>query len=177
MGAGKDTIAKHLVKEHGFVRYAYADPLKELCANVVDRNEIGWTGADWTGPKTDVGRSILQRIGHGARQSLIPDVWVQTLAGRIDANAPQNVVISDVRYPNEARWVQEHGLLVRVTRPGVDRSGPEHQHPTETSIDSFAVDWDFENIGTIDELCEDVDSWLGYLRVGSWQTSQRTSGV
>lgn len=35
-GSGKDTFGAHLVKHHGFVRTALADPLKEICKQVYD---------------------------------------------------------------------------------------------------------------------------------------------
>jgi hypothetical protein len=33
-GAGKDTVADFLVKNHGFVKVAFADPLKRICRDV-----------------------------------------------------------------------------------------------------------------------------------------------
>jgi len=38
-GSGKDTVADHLVKHHGFVKVALADPLKRICREVFDFSE------------------------------------------------------------------------------------------------------------------------------------------
>lgn len=35
-GSGKDTVANILCKEHGFVKVAFADPLKRICKDVFD---------------------------------------------------------------------------------------------------------------------------------------------
>ena len=35
-GAGKDTIADFLVKDHKFVKLSFADPLKRICHDVFD---------------------------------------------------------------------------------------------------------------------------------------------
>jgi hypothetical protein len=35
-GSGKDTVADHLCKKHGFVKVALADPLKRICKDVFD---------------------------------------------------------------------------------------------------------------------------------------------
>jgi hypothetical protein len=41
-GVGKDTLADYLVREHKFVKYALADPIKELL-----NDRFGWTMEDW----------------------------------------------------------------------------------------------------------------------------------
>lgn len=38
-GSGKDTVADHLVRHHGFVKVALADPLKRICREVFDFSE------------------------------------------------------------------------------------------------------------------------------------------
>lgn len=38
-GSGKDTVADHLVKNHGFVKVALADPLKRICREVFNFSE------------------------------------------------------------------------------------------------------------------------------------------
>jgi len=42
MGAGKDTLADYFVREHGFVKYSLAAPMKKLL-----NDRFGWTSADW----------------------------------------------------------------------------------------------------------------------------------
>lgn len=44
-GAGKDTVADHLVAKHEFVRIGLADPLKRICAEI-----YGFTDAQLWGP-------------------------------------------------------------------------------------------------------------------------------
>lgn len=175
MKAGKDTAGNRLVERWGYVRYAFADALKEMCGIVldamgIDRTEIGWTGRDWTGPKTDLGRRMLQGVGHGARDTLDPRVWVTVLDRAVQDRAPQYVVVTDVRYPNEARWVLENrGVLVRVERPDVDRSGDEHRDPTEAHVDRIAVSYVLRNDDTVERLHAQVDGLIaGALADGGY---------
>jgi hypothetical protein len=164
--SGKDTAALHLISAHGFTRFAFADILKELCAHaegVVTPADLGWTGYSWTGPKSEIGRRMLQGIGHGAREVLGPDVWVGAMSLAINRTEPrpERVVVTDVRYPNEVDWVRQHrGLLIRVTRPGQVLQGAAHTHPTEANIDRFAVDREVANDGTVEELWAKVDLTL-----------------
>lgn len=156
--SGKDTVANYMVSDHNYTRYAFADALKRLCSFAIDKEEIGWNGQSWGGEKSEKGRKLLQAMGHGAREALHPDIWIMALDREIKLNAPQWVVISDVRYPSEARYIKENlgGLLIKVIRPDIDRSGPEHQHPTEIYIDKMAVDCEIVNDGTVDELFEKI---------------------
>ena len=153
MGSGKDAVAAHLVEHHDFTRFAFADILKELA------RDIGWDGA-----KDEKGRRLLQDLGHGVRQHLGDDSWVKALdraIWRVCNPYTSRIAVSDVRYPNEVEWVRSYGgLLVRVDRPGVNRSGPEHAHPTEASIDRFQVDAVLTNDSTLGALYEKVETLL-----------------
>lgn len=162
MGSGKDAAANYLRDHHNYTKYAFADALKELCTISTGRprEDFGWTGTDWSGPKADGAREILQNTGHGARVAILPGIWSLTLRHKIEQNAPQWVVVSDVRYPNEARLIAElGGVLVKIERPGIDRSGTEHQHPTETAIDAMAADYVIVNNSGLDLLHGSMD-WL-----------------
>ena len=60
------------------------------------------------------------------------------------------VVLTDVRFPNEAEAIQAAGgRLVRVVRPGQDTSD---QHISETALDDLVADVEIQNDGTLDEL-------------------------
>lgn len=51
-GAGKDTVADFLVKDHGFVKVAFADPLKRICKEVFD-----FTDQQLWGPSSERNKS------------------------------------------------------------------------------------------------------------------------
>ena len=93
------------------------------------------------------------------------DVWVLALAERVNklqANGkPLLVVITDVRFPHEARWLQDSGgYLIRVDR--YDRN--EDPHPSEVEIDNIhEVDARISNKGTLNDLrreCLWVSQWI-----------------
>lgn len=167
--AGKDTIAARLVEKWRYVRYAFADSLKDLSGLVLDglnfdRSHIGWTGRDWTGAKSDLGRQLLVTVGDGARRTIDPEMWVGALSRRVEANAPQFVVVSDVRYPNEARWVRANsGTLIRVTRPDVDL---DETDACERFTDTIACQYSIQNDDTIETLQHRVDNLMEYV---SWR--------
>jgi hypothetical protein len=96
-GSGKDTIADILVKDHGFVKVALADPLKRFCQDIFEftteqlwgpsekRNEpdfrylrhsfIDENGdqvSDFLSP-----RYALQKLGTEWGRDCYPDIWVE----------------------------------------------------------------------------------------------------
>lgn len=164
--AGKDTFASRLIVAHGFVRVAFADPLRDFAlaldplidtrrlSAVVD--ELGWEDAKAI-PEV---RRTLQRIGTEAgRQVLGESVWVD-LAMRKAAAAGANVVITDCRYPNEAEAIRAAGgIIVRVDRPGIDLTDA---HPSEVAMDDWPFDARVVNNGTIQGLHDCADRILDH---------------
>jgi hypothetical protein len=63
-------------------------------------------------------RLALQVIGTDAlRNNFHQDLWFLTLRNRIYKNPDKNVVISDVRFPNEIKFIQDQGgTLIKVNR-------------------------------------------------------------
>jgi hypothetical protein len=95
-----------------------------------------------------------------------PDVWVKRLAARIaeasvyDAFPP--IVITDVRYLNEAEMLRRHhAMLIRIDRPGL---GPADSHPSETELANFLFDHTITNDGTIDDLHRKIDDLMDEQR-------------
>ena len=114
--SGKDTFGKISLKyfPSQYMLSAFADVLKEECSTILPKEEIGWNGKDWSGPKTDRGRKLLQEYGQ-ARRNEIPDYWVDKLAAKTKAYNNFCTIITDVRYINEIEFVlQNKGIIVYI---------------------------------------------------------------
>lgn len=132
IGAGKDTIANHLVENYNYERYSWATPLKDITATLfgwdrdmlegttpTQRAEREVTDAWWTEKlgKEWSPRQALQYMGTEVmRNALHPDIWILSGMHRI-AGKP-NVVISDTRFPNEIRAIREMGGAIWNVKRG-----------------------------------------------------------
>lgn len=70
--------------------------------------------------------------------------------------SPPNWIITDVRFPNEAKAITDRGgILIKVVRPETDHLAGNHK--SETALDDY-VDWDvvIHNDSDIDNLIEKV---------------------
>jgi len=148
--SGKDSIAQALVENLGYERRAFADAVRALALHVRPELRERVDAMGWEMVKADPRvRGLLQRLGVGAREVIGEDVWVRAALRGVGPDG--RVVVSDVRFPNEAEAVRGvGGLLIRVERPGV---GPVNAHVTETAMDGW-TDWDaiLVNDGTLEDL-------------------------
>lgn len=157
--SGKDTAAKALI-ERGWTRIAFADAVREMALAidpVVDWEmgerlsdwvkQMGWEGAKQN-PEI---RRLLQAIGtEGGRKVLGENVWIDAALRKVSAAAMQggDVVLTDVRFFNEAQAIRDWGgMVVQVNRPGV---GPLNGHASESL--NFAPDCTLDNSGTVEQL-------------------------
>ncbi|MEU8792177.1 hypothetical protein [Streptomyces sp. NPDC048643] len=170
-------MAARLSERHGYQRVAFADRLKEAALKVDPYVEV-WAGPTayrqirlsdvvrehgWEGAKKypEV-RRFLQQYGQTVRD-IDPDFWVRAARPSIDAanRLSLPVVVTDVRYANEARWLLNRGFaLVRVTRPNVVLAGAAGRHKSETELADWATDMTVANTGTLNDLNGIVDSLL-----------------
>ena len=141
VGSGKDVVGSLLVEEFGFVRYSFAEPIKEWVLSLVEplgvepRHIFGANDetkqADMAEPLEMLpplnariipeywtGRSLLEYLGTDVARSIHPDVWVQRFVRQY--YAPHRTVITDVRYPNEFAAIRKLGGVVWRTRLDVD---------------------------------------------------------
>jgi hypothetical protein len=155
-GAGKDEAAKGLTGNGSgrWTRVSFADPVREslraLDPIVGGGNYLsseietwGWNEAKQC-PEV---RRLLQRLGTEAGRDIHGwDCWVSIARRKIDAAG--DVVLTDVRFPNEAALVREYrGKIVRIERPGV---GPKNDHSSERL--DFESDLRIVNDGTVEDL-------------------------
>ncbi|GAA5231788.1 hypothetical protein FOZ76_14620 [Verticiella sediminum] len=106
-------------------------------------------------------RDIMRWWGTEYRRSKCgSDYWLRLMEDHLDTvrrNGTRKIVITDVRFPNEARLVRAHGGQIwRVYRPMADKAKAEHI--SEMQLDDFAPDVTINNNSTLDQLVHEVSS-------------------
>lgn len=135
IGAGKDTAADYLVNTHGFRRDSFANTLKDAVAAVFgwDRTLLeGRTNEarewreqpdEWWSNrlgKKITPRWVLQYWGtEVCRHGFHDDIWIASLENKMRKTG-DNIVISDVRFPNEIKAIHNTGGKVIRVKRGID---------------------------------------------------------
>lgn len=195
IGSGKGTVGD-LLATKGFIPDSFARPLKDACSSI-----FGWPRELLEG-NTEFSRTwreqpdkfwsekfgyeftprlALQLMGTEAGRNVFHnDIWVISLLNRAKG---KDVVVTDVRFQNEVKYIQDNGgVVVRVKR------GPEPEwfkvaedanagyysaalHMKDLGIHQSEWDWigcefncTIENNGTIDDLGNKVDDLLQFVR-------------
>ncbi len=159
--SGKDTFAQVLVGEGGFVRMAFADELKKDVATF-----LGITVEELEARKDEF-RSTLQAYGLRMRRFHGIAYWLGRLGPKLDdvMEAGDDIVITDVRYQNEADWIRALGgiLIRRVRSDGVGLEGTQAEHSSETELDGIKVNTTCA-CETIADIQEHARRLLAYWR-------------
>ena len=192
IGSGKGTAADVLVEKHGFVKLSFADAVKDATAAIFgwqrsllegdteESREFREKSDDWWANKFGYEhfspRLALQLMGTEAGRDVFhKDVWVYALERKMEMY--QNVVIADVRFPNEIEWMRSKGgFAVRVSR-GADpewyetavRANKEQNtdlmvdypiHYSEWAWAGQIMDYQLDNNGSISMLEADIGHML-----------------
>jgi hypothetical protein len=132
IGAGKSTVADVLVRDHGFTKMSFADPIKRMvraldpivgydvyecdCGDPEEREieevslsrvyEYGYD--DQTIKESPWGeeiRRLWQRFGTETVRAYDPDFWVNAALQDMESVDSERIVFDDVRFPNEAKMI------------------------------------------------------------------------
>ena len=201
IGSGKDTAADYLVNFHGFRRDSFANTLKDAVAAVFGwdrtllegrtkearewREQVDSWWAERLGIPELTPRWVLQRWGtEVCRRGFHDDIWIASVENKM-RKTTDNIVISDVRFPNEINAIHNAGgLVVRVQRGpepewyqyAIDfNKGPNGNmgwatgrsrleklgiHASETAWVGGDIDVTLNNDGTIDDLFTQIKDLL-----------------
>lgn len=148
-GAGKSTLALHLVKDHGFNEVAFADPIKRALAAMLGLTRSQAEKALFSHeaknnpvvyPEIDATpRKLMQTLGtEWGRNTIDPDIWtkmakdaINNIAWMTDGPAAR-IVVSDVRFANEAELIRKlGGSIIRIDNP---HATPTRSHDSEESL-------------------------------------------
>ena len=179
IGSGKGTVGDILVRDHQYTKFAFADALKDAVATMFmwprgllegdsnasrafrERVDPWWSnklGYEVTP------RLILQKFGTEAcRNGIADNIWIAALEKRMQGY--QDVVISDVRFPNEIDFVRSVGGVIIRVRRGEDPTDEElsKMHISETAWKGQPVDYTLVNDSTIENLKDNVKFTLTEL--------------
>jgi hypothetical protein len=187
-----------LVNFHGFRRDSFANTLKDAVANVFGWDRVLLEGRTtqarewreqidpWWAERLNMPdltpRLMLQLWGtEVCRNGFHDDIWIASLENKMRKTS-DNIVISDVRFPNEILAIKNAGgQVVRVVR-GADpewyqdawnmNQGPSNMswsisktrmeqrkiHASETAWIGRGIDIEIDNNGTIDDLFKQIKS-------------------
>lgn len=162
--SGKDTIAEYLQEKYNYRVFRFADPIKYMIINLLNYmdfsdNEIKiYTEQkkESTIPGLDSSyRQLAQGIGTSwGREMIDRNVWVNILDA---ASANFNrVVVSDVRFNNEAAWLKnknENNIIIKVNRDGCLND----KHISESGINEQYIDEIIDNNGGLHHLYYKID--------------------
>jgi hypothetical protein len=163
-GAGKDTVAQRLVEQHGFVRVAFADKVRELAYETLEplqRDLVDAVGWEFVKRRHEWARVVLERVGDGARKVFGLEFWIDAVRGEVNnlLGMGKSVAITDLRKESEMWYVHAmeplgyNAKMWFVTRPGCEKR----------PFDEWKPEWaafTIHNNDTIEVLNQRVDEVL-----------------
>lgn len=152
--SGKSTIADYLVKEYGYQRIKFADPLKDML------RAIGLSYAEIEGDRKEDSckllggkspRYAMQSLGtEWGRNLICPTIWIDIWEIRANASLSKNipVVVDDCRFQNELDVAQHiGGKSIHIIRPS---NTPVNDHISEKI--ALTADAEINNESSVGEL-------------------------
>lgn len=168
-GSGKDSVAGFLSALHNFEKFALADPIRfaimgmfgtsytEMNDRLAKESTIEWIGKS--------PRQLMQTLGtEWGRKHVADDIWlriaerkIETIrsANRFESNPIAGIVISDIRFDNEAELLRRlGGQIWHIYRPGTEFRlvGDTAAHPSEAGVIRHDEDIQISNIYGFDAL-------------------------
>lgn len=169
-GCGKDTAATLLLRDCPGNRLALASPIKSALNDLFGFRDSDWENREWKEavlPSLGVSpRHLAQTLGtEWGRRMVSQDIWLHTAAASADRrfNKWLPLIITDIRFPNEAAWIRgKGGVVVEIKRSGLVQDA----HASEAGIGGPG-DIVIENFGSLADLSERLLAQLA-MPIAAW---------
>jgi len=182
---GKDTIADHLVKRHGFIKYSFADPIKDIAKVLFSFSDEQLYGNDKE--KLDerwniIPRDFYQKFGTDYMQYIFPEhfpeteevipkkcFWIKRFIVWFEEqkkiNEDVKVVITDVRFIHEYDFLMDNdAMIIRVSK-NVQNTDT---HISENELDDYdcnKFDYVISNNSNKELLYKSIDDIIDFEKI------------
>ena len=169
--SGKSTVARLLHNATGYKVVSFADKLKDITCILsgctreqledYDFKETQLV-PDYLRPyclnaEKPTFRAFLQHFGSEVMRDVNDSIWIDCTL----SSCGEDCIVSDCRFPNEARAVKARGgIVIKIVREGCGGDS----HCSEVSIDEIVPDYTLFNDTTLENLVLNVDSLVRVLR-------------
>jgi len=167
-GCGKDTIARWVRPQIEGSCYAFAKPIKDAYESIfgVDPESLTREEKEAPIPGFDFSpRRAMQTLGTEWGRALNKNLWISLAEKEYQERkrlaCSRAMIVTDVRFENEARWVLDHGgLVVNISRPGL---APVEAHSSEAGIPFELIGYHLNNNGELRHLRGAVTKLAEYI--------------
>ena len=149
-GSGKDTSGTYLIENYGYIRYAFGDPVKEVCRHMFNLKEDQLTGINkeivdprWNMKPREMFQYIGTEFGQFEIHKIIPKIneqvkfrslWCKLFEQWLEEHKKDKIVITDVRFNHEIDCILKHGgEIFKIENPN-NESNDNHLSEIEMNI-------------------------------------------
>lgn len=175
-GSGKDTAADYLVKNSGFKKMSFADPLKRMVKECFLLTDEQCYGKDKETVDERWGcspREMFQVLGTEFGQYMLPELlpslkekmnprcfWVKHLLESLKKEKTHCIVIADVRFKHEIEFLlKENAYLFRINRPNLKETRSHQSEEEWKDIDNDKI-FTLVNDGSREDLYKKLDNYF-----------------
>ena len=147
---GKDTLGKHLIaklQKSGFptIPISFASVLKYDLDPFL-KEKVNISAFTENTQEKEIIRPLLVAYGTNVCRKIDPDHWIKKIEKQVKAsiNSKIIVVITDVRYENECKWIKDNGgFMIHLSRMGQKPANFEEKvnDPIVRKISDHKIKW------------------------------------
>lgn len=163
ISSGKDTTADYICDVYGYTKYSLSSPIKQglsVMFNIpLDTLNDRYLKESIDERFNKTYRYMLQTLGtEWARNMIDTDIFTKLAYDRI--KDIDKVVISDIRFDNEAKFIKDlGGHIIQLYR----YNSVQSHHSSELGISKSLIDFKLNNNGTKHNLYTNIDSIISTI--------------
>lgn len=165
--SGKDTVAAYLEERYNTHTLSFAAPIKAMTCELLDitLSELEKCKDEKFSSIGCSPRRVMQTLGTDWGRAIFGnDIWIKMLQHQIDDTPPHiPLVISDVRFENEAEMIREQGGVIwHIYRSKLETEQFEvPPHASEKGVKMAVTDTLIRNVHSLDYLQGAIEwAWL-----------------